>query len=108
MSAKLAFTDKTQACVVFYGGNPDPIELVEKMNCPFLGNYGGEDAGLNATLDHLVAAMVRYKKEFELKTYPGAPHAFFNDTNPTAYSEAAANEAWDRSLRSLNKSLRQA
>jgi carboxymethylenebutenolidase len=106
MSARLAVTGKTQACVVFYGQNPDPIELVERMNCPFLGNYGGEDAGLNATLDKLVAAMVKYKKDFEMKIYPGAPHAFFNDSAPS-YREAAAKEAWERSLRFLDRTLKE-
>ncbi len=106
MSAKLACTGKTQACVVFYGQNPDPIELVEKMNCPFLGNYGGEDAGLNATLDQLVAAMVKHKKDFEMKIYPGAPHAFFNETNPATYRDSAAKEAWERSLRFLDRALK--
>ncbi len=107
MSARLACTGKTQACVVFYGQNPDPIDLVEKMNCPFLGNYGGEDAGLDATLDKLVAAMVRYKKDFEMKIYPGAPHAFFNETSPATYREAAAKEAWERSLGFLDRTLKQ-
>ena len=106
MSAKLACTGKTQACVVFYGPNPDPVELVEKMNCPFSGHYGGEDAGLNATLDKLVAALVKHKKDFEIKVYPGAPHAFFNDTRPS-YREAAAKEAWARSLAFLNRCLKQ-
>ncbi|MGD0638018.1 MAG: dienelactone hydrolase family protein [Nitrososphaerales archaeon] len=107
MSAKLACLGKTQACVVFYGQNPDPISLVEKINCPFLGNYGGEDAGLNATLDQLVGAMVKYKKDFEMKIYPGAPHAFFNETSPATYREAAAKEAWERSLRFLDRALKQ-
>jgi carboxymethylenebutenolidase len=104
-SFRLACTGATQACVVFYGHNPDPIELVEKINCPIQGNYGAEDAGLNATLDQLVAAMVRYKKDFEMKIYPGAPHAFFNDTNPYMYREAAAKEAWTRSLGFLKRTL---
>jgi carboxymethylenebutenolidase len=106
MSAKLACTGRTQACVVFYGGNPEPIELVDKMNCPFQGHYGGEDAGLNATLGELVAALVKYKKDFEIKVYPGAPHAFFNETRPS-YREAASKEAWQRSLAFLDRCLRQ-
>lgn len=106
MSFRLACMGATQACVVFYGQNPDPIDQVEKISCPVLGNYGGEDSGLNATLDQLVGAMVRYKKDFEMKIYPGAPHAFFNDTNPYAYRKAAADEAWDRSLWFLNRTLK--
>jgi carboxymethylenebutenolidase len=105
MSARLACTGRTQACVVFYGHNPDPIDMVEKMACPFLGNYGGEDAGLNVTLEKLVAAMVKYKKDFAMRIYPGAPHAFFNDTAPS-YREAAASEAWKSSLAFLDRCLR--
>ena len=77
------------------------------MNCPFLGNYGGEDAGLNATLDKLVAAMVKYKKDFEMKIYPGAPHAFFNDTSPRPTGRRLAKEAWRRSLAFLDRCLKQ-
>ena len=107
MSFRLACGGATQACVVFYGQNPDPIDEVAKINCPVLGNYGGEDSGLNATLDQLVAAMVRHKKSFEMKIYPGAPHAFFNETNTYMYRKAAAEEAWERSLRFLNSALKQ-
>ncbi|MGA2664660.1 MAG: dienelactone hydrolase family protein [Nitrososphaerales archaeon] len=105
MSARLACTGKTQACVVFYGQNPDPIDLVEKMNCPFLGLYGGEDDRINSTLDQLVGAMARYKKDFEMRIYPGAAHAFFNEASPANYREAAAREAWARSLAFLERSL---
>jgi carboxymethylenebutenolidase len=107
MSFRLACAGATQACVVFYGQSPDPIDQVENINCPVLGNYGAEDTGLNATLDQLVAAMVRYKKDFEMKIYPGAPHAFFNDTNPHTYREAAANEAWGLTLEFLRRNLQQ-
>lgn len=107
MAFRLACSGAAQACVVFYGQNPDPLGQVEKINCPVLGNYGGEDLGLNATLDQLVAAMVRYKKDFEMKIYPGAPHAFFNETNEYTYRKSAADEAWDRSLRFLDRCLKQ-
>jgi carboxymethylenebutenolidase len=105
MSFRLACTGFTQACVVFYGQNPDPVDQVERINCPVLGNYGAEDSGLNATLDQLVAAMVRYKKDFEMRIYPGAPHAFFNDTNQYMYRPAAAKEAWTTSLEFLRRAL---
>jgi carboxymethylenebutenolidase len=102
MSLLLACYTKINACVTFYGQNPNPIELVEKIACPVLGIYGGEDMRINQNLDKLVAAMVRYKKDFEMKIYPGAPHAFFNDTNPKTYREAAAKDAWERTLRFYN------
>jgi len=92
LSINLACNAQTAACVIFYGENPSPIELVEKIKCPVLGIYGGEDERINATLDRLVAVMTRYKKDFEMRVYPGAPHAFFNDTNPTTYREQAAKK----------------
>jgi carboxymethylenebutenolidase len=98
-------TTRTAACVVFYGENPAPIDLVEKIRCPVLGIYGGEDMRINPTLDQLVAAMVRYKKDFEMKLYPGAQHAFFNDTNKMTHNENAAKDAWDRTLRFFARSL---
>lgn len=105
MSIRLACTGLTQACVVFYGQNPDPIELVEKINCPVLGNYGVEDTGLNVNLDKLVAAMVKYKRDFEMKLYPGAPHAFFNDTNPYMHRPAQAALAWQLTRDFLDRAL---
>ena len=105
MSVNIACHTKTAACVIFYGENPSPIELVERIQCPVLGLYGGEDMRINSELDKLVSAMARYKKDFAMRIYPGAPHAFFNDTNKTTYREAAAKDAWDRTLRFFKQSL---
>ncbi len=108
MSINIACHTKTAACIVFYGENPSPIELVENIQCPVLGLYGGEDMRINANLDKLVAAMARYKKDFQMKLYPGAPHAFFNDTNKTTYREEAAKDTWDRTLRFFERTLHRA
>jgi carboxymethylenebutenolidase len=105
MSINLACHAPLAACVVFYGENPAPIEQVENISCPVLGNYGAEDARINIRLDELVKAMARYKKDFEMKIYPGAAHAFFNDTRPATYQAAAAHEAWDRVLRFYSRTL---
>src|SRR5437867_599868 len=72
---------------------------------PVLALYGAEDTRINADLDKLVKAMADYKKDFEMRIYPGAPHAFFNDRNPTTYREAAARDAWDRVLRFYRRTL---
>lgn len=105
ISIDTACHTKTAACVVFYGENPSPIELVENIQCPVLGLYGGEDMRINSSLDKLVAAMVRYRKDFQMKLYPGAPHAFFNDTNRATYREEAARDACDRTLRLFHRTL---
>ncbi len=52
------------------GSNPHPIELVEHISCPVLGNYGAEDRRINAHLDELVKAMVTYKKTSRCASIP--------------------------------------
>jgi len=105
MSANLACEANIRACVIFYGENPTPIERVRNIEASVLGLYGGDDARINADLDKLVKAMAEYKKDFEMRIYPGAPHAFFNDTNATTYREAAAKDAWDRVVRFFRRTL---
>jgi len=105
MSINLACHAETAACVIFYGENPSPIELVSNIKCPVLGLYGGDDTRINSNLDQLVRAMTQYKKDFEMRIYPGAPHAFFNDTSKGTYREQAAKEAWDRVLRFYARTL---
>jgi carboxymethylenebutenolidase len=105
MSINLACNTTTAACAIFYCENPSPIELVRNIRCPVLGIYGGADVRINATFDQLVKAMTEYEKDFEMRIYPGAPHAFFNDTSPTTYREAAAKDAWDRVLRFFVRTL---
>jgi len=105
MSIRLACETDLAACVVFYGENPSPIERVKDIRGPVLGLYGAEDARINADLDELVKAMAEHRKDFEMRIYPGAGHAFFNDTNPSAYREAAARDAWDRVLRFYRRTL---
>ena len=104
MSINLACHAKLAACVIFYGENPNPIELVENIAGPILGNYGAEDMRINAHLDELVKAMVTYKKDFEMRIYPNAAHAFFNDSTPM-HNEAAARDAWERVLRFYKRAL---
>jgi carboxymethylenebutenolidase len=105
MSINLACHDtRLAACVIFYGENPNPIELVENITCPILGNYGAEDMRINAHLDELVKAMVTYKKDFEMRIYPNAGHAFFNDTTPM-YNKVAARDAWERVLRFYKRTM---
>ncbi|MCL5788630.1 MAG: dienelactone hydrolase family protein [Candidatus Marsarchaeota archaeon] len=105
MSIKLACATPIDGCVIFYGQNPEPVDLVEHVAGPVLGIYGGEDARINAGLKDLVDAMVRYKKDFEMRIYPGAPHAFFNDTSKATYRPEAAAEAWQRVLNFYRRTL---
>ena len=45
-------------------------------------------------------------KSIDVKIYDGAGHAFENPNNKLGYREAAANDAWARTLAFLNRTLK--
>ena len=94
------------AAVVFYGRNPTPLDLVKNLQGPVLGNYAGADMAIKeADTNLLKEAMKKYGKTFDIKTYPGAPHGFFNDTRGS-YRPEAAKDAWNRTLKFYSKYLK--
>jgi len=94
------------ACSVpFYGANPKPIDAVAKISGSVLAFYAGEDEGVNAGVPAIVEAMVKYRKDFQMKLYKGAQHSFFNETRPV-YNKAAAEDAWETAVAFFNKHLR--
>jgi carboxymethylenebutenolidase len=105
MSINLACTGKTDASIIFYGENPDPVDKVRNVNGPVLGLYGGEDTRINSKLDELVKALAEHKKPFTIRVFPGARHAFFDDTSVQTYNEAAAKESWKMMLDFFRSSL---
>jgi len=105
MSARLATVDpELRAAVIFYGQNP-PLVDVPRIHAKVLGLYGGEDVGITAAVPDFAAAMRAAGKSFEHHVYPGAKHAFFNDTRPTNYHAESAKDAWARVLRFFNDEL---
>ncbi len=87
------------AAAAFYGGRgaPEPEELAN-VRCELLAVYGEEDQGIPLErIDAIRAALEGAAKPHEVVVYPGAPHAFFNDTR-SSYREEAAKDAWDRTL----------
>jgi carboxymethylenebutenolidase len=105
MSFNMACDTPLAACVVFYGNNPDPVERVQNIAGPVLGIYGAEDQRINSHLDDLVKTMTQYKKDFEMRIFPGAGHAFFNDTSPNTYREKPARQAWEQVLHFYQRTL---
>ena len=94
------------AAVVFYGRNPSPIDMVKHIHCSVLGNYAGADLAITPSdINLLKQTLTKYGKAFDIKVYPEAPHAFFNDTRES-YRPDAAKDAWDRTLRFFNNQLK--
>jgi len=104
------------ACVSWYGmlryaetnavKPASPLDLAPGLGCPYLGLFGADDGLIPAAdVDELRAILGRTGKTFETKIYPGAGHAFANDTRPDAYRPAAAADAWVRAVGFLRQHL---
>lgn len=94
-----------RAAVVYYGPNPGSLDEVANITASVLGIYGEEDTRISVNVPKLAEAMQKYGKSFEYKIYPGAAHAFFNDTGARYHPESAA-DAWTRTLAFLEKNLK--
>ncbi len=105
LSARLTtLSPELRASVIFYGENP-PLDAVPAIRAAVLGLYGGEDRRITDTVPDLVRAMAEAGRRFEHHIYPGAQHAFFNDTRAATYHAEAARDAWQRVLAFLGAEL---
>ncbi|WP_027483418.1 dienelactone hydrolase family protein [Deinococcus pimensis] len=92
-----------KAAVPYYGPSPSFADI-PKIKAVVLGVYGALDARITgnaaATEQALVAAGVKHR----FLIYPGANHAFHNDTGGS-YKRDAAENAWATTLVWLKNSL---
>jgi carboxymethylenebutenolidase len=94
-----------KAAVPFYGRQPK-AEDVPKIKAALQLHYAENDQGVNAGIAAFEEALKNNKITYELYMYPGAQHAFHNDTAPSRYNEAAAKLAWQRTLEFFSKYLK--
>jgi carboxymethylenebutenolidase len=102
-----AHNPKLKAGVSWYGVlqrpkndmTPDnPIDLVQRINAPILGLYGGADPGIPvAQIDALRTAFKTAGKPCEIVVYPDTPHGFNADYRPS-YRPQQAMDGWQRML----------
>ena len=97
LSALLACEEPDlSAAVIFYGPSPGQQQAA-RIRCPVRGFYGGDDLRVSAGLPAFAATLQSVGVDHALRNYPGAPHAFFNDTRPS-YRPEAARDAWAKTL----------
>jgi carboxymethylenebutenolidase len=84
------------AGVPFYGSQP-AVEDVPRIKAPLNVQMGELDARINAGWPAFDAALTQAGVPQEGHIYPGVNHGFHNDTTPR-YDEAAAKQAWQRTL----------
>jgi carboxymethylenebutenolidase len=91
--------------VVYYGTSPDAPDLA-RIKGPVLGNYGGDDERVNATIPPAETEMKKLGKTYEPHIYPGAGHGFLRDQEGRdGANKKATEEAWPRTVAFLKKVL---
>jgi carboxymethylenebutenolidase len=92
------------AAVPFYGIQPSAGDAA-KIKAPINAQYAELDTRITDGWPSFDAALTQAEVAHEGHIYKGANHGFHNDTTPR-YDEAAAKEAWQRTLDWFNKYLR--
>jgi len=95
------------AYAAFYGfprAGAAPLERVEAPGLIFFGEH--ERAFSVPDAQAFAERQRRSGREAEVVVYPGAGHGFFNDTRPEAYQQAAAGDAWQRTVKLFEQHLR--
>lgn len=94
------------ACVVFYGGHPNVKPDLASLKAPVLGLYAEKDSFVTPeSVRALEKSLKDLGRRIEVHIYPGADHAFFNDERPQVYNEAAARDAWNRTIKFFRAEL---
>jgi len=92
------------AAAPFYGTAP-PLEDVPAIKAELLVVLAANDERVNATWPGYEAALKKAGVRYTLFQPPGTVHGFNNDTTPR-YDEAAATEAWRRTIALFGRTLR--
>ena len=95
------------AVVSFYGGfKKVPMEW-NNLRAPILLIYGEADRGVPAEQGRqLEQQLKKMGKSVQVVVYPGAGHAFFNDTRKEAHKPDAAADAWKRTTEFLRANVK--
>ena len=95
------------ACVFNYGTMPTNPADIEKIHAPVLGIFGREDRSIPVSdVEAFEDAMNSAHKSIDIKIYPRVGHAFENSDYKLGYHEAAAEDAWQRTVAFLDQHLK--
>jgi carboxymethylenebutenolidase len=98
MINRLAASSPDLDAGVAYYGRQIPAAQVPNIKAPLMLHYAENDDGVNPGIAAYEAALKADNKKYTLHMYPGAQHAFNNDTAGARYNKAAADLAWSRTL----------
>ncbi len=95
LAMRFACQRKRLRGAVSYYGRMIQDSAIKDILCPVLYHHAEQDPWVSVQdIGRLRQVAQEQKKTFEIRTYPGAPHAFGNESRPENYREEAATEAW--------------
>jgi carboxymethylenebutenolidase len=102
-----AATAGVDAYAAYYGFPPKGAAPIEKIAAPGVIFFGEHEGFFSVPDARAFAEAQRAQgRQAEVIVYPGAQHAFFNDTRPEVFDQAAANDSWRRTLALFGSALR--
>ena len=93
------------AAAPFYGSGADAAD-VPNIRAAVLVQHGALDTRLVNAWPEYETALRANNVNYEGHIYDNAMHGFFNDATPERYDEAAASEAWVKTIDWFNKYVR--
>ena len=84
----------------------EPLDAVRDLRSPTLAFFGDHDQFIPVSdIELLKERFAEISQPTEVVVYPGAGHAFMNDTRPDAYRPEDAADAWQKMVEFLRKQL---
>jgi carboxymethylenebutenolidase len=97
-----------KAAIVCYG-TPPTKDAMDKITCPVLGLYGGNDARVTSTVDPTTKSMAELKKSYDPHIFEGAGHGFMRQqSGQNGANLKAAQQGWDAAIQFLKVNLEEA
>ena len=106
LQTALLYPETLDAMVMYYGQVVTDRQRLATLNTPILGFFGSEDESIPLReVQQFRATLNELGKNADVLIVPRADHAFANPSGGN-YNEQAANEAWDTTLKFLERHLK--
>jgi len=105
LNTAMLFPDELDATVIYYAQVTDDDDKLRPIESPILGLFAAKDISIKVkSVEAFGAALERLRKDHEIHIYPGVSQTFADPTS-VKYDEAAAADAWRRTLEFLERYL---
>jgi carboxymethylenebutenolidase len=103
----LNMKDNVDAVVMYYGEVITDESMLADLSAPLMGIFGADDKAVSPeNVREFQAKLDELDKPADINIYDGVGHAFANPSGDN-YDKAAADKAWQQTLRFFKEHLRQ-